>query len=76
MEYRKKRTPFLLYYIFLKESPHVQFLKPQKILRIQFGTFKICPKSKSASTFKNQNVSSFFLVPFFQLTKIEHEYKF
>jgi len=45
-----------------KENTNVHFLKPQKILKISLWTFKICP-------FIQQNVSTFFLVLFFQLSQ-------
>ena len=53
-----------------KEISNVHVLKLQKILKISFWTFKICPKSKSAPTFYTKNVSTFFLVPFFQFIKV------
>jgi len=52
-----------------KENTNVHFLKPQKILKISLWTFKICPKLKSVPTFIQQNVSTFFLVLFFQLSQ-------
>jgi len=51
-----------------KENTNVHFLKPKKILKISLWTFEICPKSKSVPTFIQKNVSTFFLVPFFQLS--------
>jgi len=66
----KKENYVFIFLHVSKEYNKCAIFEVKKILRILFWTFKICPKSKSASTFHEQNVSTFFLVPFFQFKYI------
>ena len=66
-EISKKKQPFIIFILQpSKENLKCAFFELKKISRFLFWTFQICPKMKMAPTLYTQNVSSFFLVPFFQ----------